>query len=46
MRKQPPIDHDKQIEEEEREGLPESEYVIEIVLIEITNFSNDDFIDY
>jgi multidrug efflux pump subunit AcrB len=26
MRKQPPIDHDRQIEEEEREGLPESEF--------------------
>jgi len=26
MRKRPPIDHDKQIEEEEREGLPESEF--------------------
>jgi multidrug efflux pump subunit AcrB len=28
MRKQPPIDHDKEIEEEEREGLPESEYLL------------------
>src|SRR3984885_12351894 len=28
MRKQPPIDHDKQIEEEEREGLSESEYIL------------------
>jgi multidrug efflux pump subunit AcrB len=28
MRKQPPIDHDRQIEEEEREGLPHSEYVL------------------
>jgi multidrug efflux pump subunit AcrB len=26
MRKRPPVDHDKQIEEEEREGLPESEF--------------------
>ena len=26
MRKLPPVDHDKQIEEEEREGLPESEF--------------------
>src|SRR5271170_6242807 len=26
LRKLPPIDHDKQIEEEEREGLPESEF--------------------
>ncbi len=26
MRKRPPIDHDKQIQEEEREGLPESEF--------------------
>jgi multidrug efflux pump subunit AcrB len=26
MRKEPPVDHDKQIEEEEREGLPESEF--------------------
>ena len=26
MRRQPPIDHDKRIEEEEREGLPESEF--------------------
>jgi len=26
LRKQPPIDHDRQIEEEEREGLPESEF--------------------
>jgi multidrug efflux pump subunit AcrB len=26
MRKKPPIDHDKQIEDEEREGLPESEF--------------------
>jgi len=26
MRKKPPVDHDKQIEEEEREGLPESEF--------------------
>ena len=26
LRKEPPIDHDKQIEEEEREGLPESEF--------------------
>jgi multidrug efflux pump subunit AcrB len=28
MRKQPPVDHDKQIEEEEREGLPESDYIL------------------
>jgi multidrug efflux pump subunit AcrB len=28
MRKQPPVDHDKQIEEEEREGLPESQYIL------------------
>jgi len=28
MRKQPPIDHDKQIQEEEREGLSESEYLL------------------
>lgn len=26
LRKEPPIDHDRQIEEEEREGLPESEF--------------------
>jgi multidrug efflux pump subunit AcrB len=26
LRKLPPVDHDKQIEEEEREGLPESEF--------------------
>ena len=26
MRKKPPVDHDKRIEEEEREGLPESEF--------------------
>ncbi len=26
LRKEPPVDHDKQIEEEEREGLPESEF--------------------
>ena len=26
LRKKPPVDHDKQIEEEEREGLPESEF--------------------
>jgi multidrug efflux pump subunit AcrB len=26
MRKQPPIDHDRQLEDEEREGLPESEF--------------------
>ncbi len=26
MRKEAPIDHDKQILEEEREGLPESEF--------------------
>jgi multidrug efflux pump subunit AcrB len=26
LRKLPPIDHDRQIEEEEREGLPESEF--------------------
>ena len=28
MRKLPPVDHDKQIEEEEREGLSESEYLL------------------
>jgi hypothetical protein len=26
LRKEPPINHDRQIEEEEREGLPESEF--------------------
>jgi multidrug efflux pump subunit AcrB len=26
LRKRPPVDHDRQIEEEEREGLPESEF--------------------
>ena len=26
LRKKPPVDHDKQIEMEEREGLPESEF--------------------
>jgi hypothetical protein len=26
MRKRPPIDHDRQILDEEREGLPESEF--------------------
>jgi multidrug efflux pump subunit AcrB len=28
LRKQPPIDHDKQIEEEEREGLTDAEYLL------------------
>jgi multidrug efflux pump subunit AcrB len=28
MRTTPPVDHDKQIEEEEREGLPESDYLL------------------
>ena len=26
LRKRPPVDHDRQIEEEEREGMPESEF--------------------